>query len=247
MLHCGPEEKKRNARANGRPPAEDSTRTESASTDPPRHAVVTARGKNRYPYTPHTPAAGCGGILQGEVRQRYDSEGWPIHCTERASVMDTEPSNYEHIVQRIKQDLIDSYDEELELEIDDDRVGDAGKRGERSSRGSADREKSRPAGLFPGIAPSARRAGQTPGLGAAHQAQGGDPVRGPRRCRQGRRDQADNAAPESSRSAGWPRCPHPTIANGPSGTSSAMCRICPRAARWSCSIAAGTTAPESSG
>ena len=33
-----------------------------------------------------------------------------------------ESSSYEHIVQRIRQDLIDSYDEELELEIDDRRI-----------------------------------------------------------------------------------------------------------------------------
>ena len=35
-----------------------------------------------------------------------------------------ESSSYEHIVQRIRQDLIDSYDEELELEIDDRRIED---------------------------------------------------------------------------------------------------------------------------
>ena len=35
-----------------------------------------------------------------------------------------ESSSYEHIVQRIRQDLIDSYDEELELEIDDRRSDD---------------------------------------------------------------------------------------------------------------------------
>ena len=39
--------------------------------------------------------------------------------------MDEKPSDYERILQRLKQDLIDSYDEELELEIDDHRVGEA--------------------------------------------------------------------------------------------------------------------------
>src|SRR5688500_970591 len=40
--------------------------------------------------------------------------------------MDERLSDHERILQRIKQDLIDSYDEELELEIDDHRVGEAG-------------------------------------------------------------------------------------------------------------------------
>jgi polyphosphate kinase len=40
--------------------------------------------------------------------------------------MDREFPDHERIIQRIKEDLIDSYDEELELEIDDHRVGDDG-------------------------------------------------------------------------------------------------------------------------
>jgi len=40
--------------------------------------------------------------------------------------MDEKLSDDERILQRIKEDLIDSYDEELELEIDDHRVGEVG-------------------------------------------------------------------------------------------------------------------------
>ena len=40
--------------------------------------------------------------------------------------MDERRPDYEHMVNRIKEDLIDSYDEELELEIDDYRVGEVG-------------------------------------------------------------------------------------------------------------------------
>ena len=39
----------------------------------------------------------------------------------------------------------------------------------------------------------------------------------------------------------------PPSARSPSGTSSATSRTCPRPARWSSSIAVGTTAPASSG
>ena len=45
--------------------------------------------------------------------------------------------------------------------------------------------------------PAAMRAGQAPGLGAQKQAEAGDPVRGARRGRQRRGDQADRAAPQS--------------------------------------------------
>jgi hypothetical protein len=38
---------------------------------------------------------------------------------EHVAAVNTEQSAYESLVQRIKQDLVDSYDEELELEIDD--------------------------------------------------------------------------------------------------------------------------------
>ena len=48
-----------------------------------------------------------------------------------------ESSSYEHIVQRIRQDLIDSYDEELELEIDDRRIDDF-KGGESPADGAPD-------------------------------------------------------------------------------------------------------------
>jgi polyphosphate kinase len=48
----------------------------------------------------------------------------PVNATE-SETMDRDLPDHEHIIQRIKEDLIDSYDEELELEIDDHRVGDS--------------------------------------------------------------------------------------------------------------------------
>jgi polyphosphate kinase 2 (PPK2 family) len=43
------------------------------------------------------------------------------------------------------------------------------------------------------------------------------------------------------------RCRRRPSASAPSGTSSATCRTCRQAAKWCCSTAAGTTAPASSG
>jgi hypothetical protein len=45
------------------------------------------------------------------------------------------------------------------------------------------------------------------------------------------------------RVAAWRRCRRPTTANARNGISSAMCRTCRRPARSCCSTAAGTTAP----
>ncbi len=73
----------------------------------------------------------------------------------------------------------------------------------------------------------------------------GHRVRGSRRRRQGRRDQAVPGAPEP------PRRPHRrpaqahTTPSGPSGTSSATSPTCRRPARSRCSTAPGTTAPAS--
>ena len=96
----------------------------------------------------------------------------------------------DELIRRVQADLIDSYDEELELELDDrlvDAMGDASHAAERRREGS-------PAPLFPRALSPAGRAGQAAGLGGRHAAQGRDHLRGTRRCRQGRRHQAHHAA-----------------------------------------------------
>ena len=75
--------------------------------------------------------------------------------------------------------------------------------------------------VFPRAVPPAGRAGQAAGLGRGQAPQGRDPLRGPRRGRQGRRDQAHHAAPEPARRAASPRCRRRTTASARSGTSSA--------------------------
>ena len=152
----------------------------------------------------------------------------------------------DELVRRLEQDLIDGYDEELELEIEDhyyEGIGDADQRALHDGTAPAERIERQTyfSELF-------RLQGELVKLQdwvVATQAQGRDPVRGARRRRQGRRHQAHHAAPEPTRLHAWWRCPRPTIANARSGTSSATCRTCPRPARSCSSTAAGTTAPAS--
>ena len=99
-------------------------------------------------------------------------------------------------MQRIARDLIDSYDEELELEIDDRRLDDGRLDGRPRRRRRTDgRRQATSSELF-------RLQGELVKLQdwVQHtEAQGRDPVRGPRRGRQGRRHQAHHAAAEPAR------------------------------------------------
>ena len=88
--------------------------------------------------------------------------------------------------------MLDSFDEELELEIDDDRL--ARLLNEISEHPEPGNARSSP--LFQGAVSPARRAGQAAGLGPAQEAQGGRDLRGARLRRQRRGHQADHAAPQ---------------------------------------------------
>ena len=78
-------------------------------------------------------------------------------------------------------------------------------------------------------------------------AQAGDPLRGPRRRRQGRHDQAVHRAPEPARGGASWRWRSRASASRPSGTSSATSSTCRPPVRSSCSTGPGTTGPASSG
>ena len=96
---------------------------------------------------------------------------------------------------RMHDEMLDSFDEELEMEIDDDRLAKLlAEMSEHPERGDH-----RPARLFQGAVPPAGRAGQAAGLGAGTEAQGRGDLRGARRGRQGRRHQAHHAAAQSAR------------------------------------------------
>ena len=72
-------------------------------------------------------------------------------------------------------------------------------------------------------------------------------LRGARRRRQGRRDQAHHRADEPARLPRRRAARADRARDRRSGTSSATCRTCPPPARSCCSTAPGTTAPASSG
>ena len=78
----------------------------------------------------------------------------------------------ETLIRRMQRDLLDSYDEALELEMEDGYLLD----GEALNGPSTKQTKSATAGLFPRAVPAARRAGEAAGLGGQHQRKGGDPV-----------------------------------------------------------------------
>ena len=140
-------------------------------------------------------------------------------------------------------EMLDSFDEELEMEIDDERLAKLlTEVAEQPEQQTIDRQR-----YFHGAVPPAGRAREAPGLGGQREAQGGRVLRGPRCRRQGRRDQAHHAAPESARLPRGRAAGARPSASAPSGISSATSRTCRRAARSCCSTAAGTTAPASSG
>ncbi len=100
------------------------------------------------------------------------------------------PTDPAALVARIRADLLDGYDEGLEMEIEDRSVDAAlagveggGVRGTRLA-------------YFQAALHAAARARQAAGLGGRDAAEAGDPVRGARCGRQGWCDQAHHAAPE---------------------------------------------------
>jgi hypothetical protein len=154
---------------------------------------------------------------------------------------DTKPNRDRLHHERVHEEMLDSFDEELELEIDDDRLEKLlADMSEHPERATLDRriyfkelfrlqgelvklqdwvlsQKLKVVVIFEGRDSPARAA-------------------------------SSSASPSASirASAGWPRCRPPTSASARSGIFSATRPICRPAARSCCSIAAGTTAPASS-
>lgn len=135
---------------------------------------------------------------------------------------------------RLQEDLIDSLDEELEMELDDWRVGNgaAGSDSWHAQRRLYFRELLRLQGELVKLQDWVMHGGHRlvvlfEGRDAAGK--GGVIKRITQRLNPG--------------CAGWPRCPRRPRANARNGISSAMPRTCPPPARSSCSTAAGTTGP----
>jgi hypothetical protein len=74
----------------------------------------------------------------------------------------------EELIRRLRGDLVDSYDEEIELELEDRSLD------ELEGRHVTDRAERQ--ALFQRAVSPAGRAGQAAGLGAAHAQEGGDLV-----------------------------------------------------------------------
>ena len=121
---------------------------------------------------------------------------------------------------RFEADLIDSYDEELEMEVDDRLLDGESALSERSARVAQD--------LFPRAVPPAGRTREAAGLGGAPRSSRSSC------CSKGATRPARAARSSASRSgsirasAASRRCPRRTIASARSGISSATCRICRR-------------------
>src|SRR5580692_10676134 len=91
----------------------------------------------------------------------------------------------------LDDELLETIDEELELEFDDQRLDSV--LGPHRA-GGGQRRSARPPHLFPRIAAIAAGIDQIAGLGRSPETQIGRAVRGPRRCRQGRGHQAYHPA-----------------------------------------------------
>ena len=148
-------------------------------------------------------------------------------------------NSHEELVQHIEHDLLDSYDEELELEIDDrdptdrvDRLDSAGSATDKQARLTYFRELFRLQGELVKLQDwVANEKQKVVILFEGRDAAG-------KGCVIKRITQRLN--PRICRVVA---CLRPTTANAPSGTSSATLLNCPQPARWCCSTAAGTTAP----
>ena len=83
--------------------------------------------------------------------------------------------------ERVQAEMLDSFDEELELEIDDDRLDNATRKTcHRAPRGGR-----RPPALLQGTLSAAGRTRETPGLGSEEKDQAGGDLRRKGRGRQG--------------------------------------------------------------
>ena len=142
------------------------------------------------------------------------------------------------LMSRIHAELIDGYDEELELEIEDQFVDDLSAPDEvtqerlREDRRVYFRELFRLQGELVKLQDWVVTTGHKVVIlfeGRDAAGKGGVIKRITQRL-------------NPACAALWP-CPHPTTANARSGTSSATCPTCLRAAKLCCSTAAGTTAP----
>ena len=96
-------------------------------------------------------------------------------------------------------------------------------------------------------AAAADRAAEAAELGQGDRRADRHPLRGPRRRRQGRHDQAVHGAPQPARRAGRRAGEAHRARAAASGTSSATSRTCRRPGRSCCSTGPGTTGPASSG
>ena len=147
----------------------------------------------------------------------------------------TNPQDDE-LVQRIRMDLLDSFDEELEMEVEDrafstDPATNATDES-RAARAHYFRELFRLQGELVKLQDWVVASGHKVVVlfeGRDAAGKGGAIKRITQRLN-----------PRVARVAALPRL---TTANAPSGISSAMYRTCPQPGRWSCLTAAGTTAP----
>jgi hypothetical protein len=161
----------------------------------------------------------------------------------RGMLMSAQPDDHldhEDLIRRIRRDMVDSWDEELEMDIEDYHPlpdlpdGGASDPYEKDYRKKYFQQLFRLQGELVKLQDWVAATRQKvvilfEGRDAAGK---GGAIK--------RITQKLNPA-----SAAWWRCRHPTTANARSGTSSVTCRTCPRRARSCCSIAAGTTVPVS--
>lgn len=136
--------------------------------------------------------------------------------------------------QRLLQEFYDSYDEELEMELDDLRfdAAEVDSDAKKAWRKQYFRELLRLQGELVKLQDWVMRTGHRLVIlfeGRDAAGKGG----------------VINASPSVSTRApvAWRRCRRRTTANAPSGIFSAISRICPPPAKWCCSTAAGITAP----
>ena len=107
------------------------------------------------------------------------------------------------IQDRINAEIQDNFDEDYELELEDSDLADLLSEGNELPERHAFPRKL----YFTELAAASARADQAAGLGGRQQAQARRAVRGPRRGRQGRRDQAHHPAPQPARRAARSPCP----------------------------------------
>jgi hypothetical protein len=174
----------------------------------------------------------------------------PIEPARRESVSACEvmmlnlPDDHDALLRRIEADLLDGYDEELELEIEDRDLteppvpGSPAAQARRADRQSYFRELFRLQGELVKLQDWVAQTGQKVVIVFEGRDSG----------RQGRRHQAHHPAPESARVCRVVALPAPTDRERTQWYFQRYVRrICRRPAKWCCSTAAGTTGPVSNG